>query len=118
MKKLSIGQRGEIIAARYLEKLGFKIIEKNLKIGYLELDLIAQKSKSIYFFEVKTRQNKKVVQQDNILTKNQILNLKKAAKIYLATNTRYYQNFYFNLILINLNLKNKNATIIHYSNIF
>ncbi len=118
MKKLSIGQRGEIIAARYLEKLGFEIIEKNLKIGYLELDLIAQKNKNIYFFEVKTRQNKKVAQQDNLLTKNQILNLKKAIKIYLAKNTNYYQNFYFSLILVNLNLKDRNAAIIHYPNIF
>lgn len=118
MKKLYIGQKGEKIAADYIQKLNFKIIAKNFKIGHLELDLIAQKNKSLYFFEIKTRQNTKVVSQDNILTKNQIINLKKAAKIYLTNNKCYYRSFHFNLIIVILNLKNKNANIIYYPDIF
>lgn len=118
MNSLSIGRQGELIAAQYVANLGFKIIEKNLKIGHLELDLIAQKENNIYFFEIKTRQNKQTLKEDNLLSSKQIINLKKAAKIYLSLNKNYYQNFYFNLIVVNLVLKTKKADITYYPNIF
>lgn len=50
-----IGIIGEEEAARILEKKGFRIIERNWRMGHLEVDLIAQNSKEIVFAEVKAR---------------------------------------------------------------
>ncbi|MBT3704174.1 YraN family protein [Candidatus Peregrinibacteria bacterium] len=49
------GNKGENIAATYLEREGYKIIQKNYYSKYGEIDIIAENQNIIYFFEVKTR---------------------------------------------------------------
>ena len=50
-----LGQKGEQFAAELMEKKGFKIIQRNWKMGHLEMDIIAGNKKEIVFVEVKTR---------------------------------------------------------------
>ncbi|MDO8599884.1 MAG: YraN family protein [bacterium] len=52
---ISSGKRGERIAAIFLEKQGYKILEMNFKARYGELDIIALDGKTLVFVEVKTR---------------------------------------------------------------
>jgi len=49
------GDDGENLAAGYLEKLGYTILERQWKYERFEIDLIAEKDKTIVFVEVKTR---------------------------------------------------------------
>jgi putative endonuclease len=51
----TLGKDGEDIAACFLEKKGFRIIEKNYRTVFGEIDIIAQDRGSIVFVEVKTR---------------------------------------------------------------
>jgi len=51
----SIGKRAESTAAAYLTKNGFKIVERNYKTRYCEIDIVAKKGNTIYFVEVKYR---------------------------------------------------------------
>lgn len=53
-KKL-LGAKGELIAAVYLKKNGFKILKTNYKTKFGEADIIATKNDVIVFVEVKTR---------------------------------------------------------------
>lgn len=53
-RKNEIGAYGETIAARYLEKHGFIILEKNYLKKWGELDIVARGTDSIRFVEVKT----------------------------------------------------------------
>ncbi len=46
---------GEEIAAEYLIKKGYKIIDRNFRKGYGEIDIIAVKDDVLVFIEVKTR---------------------------------------------------------------
>lgn len=61
-KKLKIqnvsGALGEKICYLFLLKNGFKVILKNFKSPFGEIDLIATKNENIYFVEVKLRQKK------------------------------------------------------------
>jgi putative endonuclease len=50
-----LGARGEIIAAGYLEGLGFSILERNWRNRNGELDLIARDGNALVAVEVKTR---------------------------------------------------------------
>lgn len=54
---LTLGDQGEMLAAAYLEKQGYAIVEKNFKCLLGEIDLIAKKGKRIFFVEVKTRRS-------------------------------------------------------------
>lgn len=53
-KNNKTGAIGELIAARYLEKLGFEIIERNFLQKWGEIDLVTRKTDQIHFVEVKT----------------------------------------------------------------
>ncbi len=53
--KKEVGVLGEKKAARYLRKLGFRIVGRNVHCGRNELDLIAKNKKYILFVEVKSR---------------------------------------------------------------
>lgn len=53
IKKL--GKKGEKLAAKYLKKRGWKIIEKNYRTPFCEVDIIAKCGDVLSFCEVKTR---------------------------------------------------------------
>jgi putative endonuclease len=52
---LETGRRGEAQAEKFLKKAGFKMIARNVRVGYDELDLIATQGDTLIFVEVKTR---------------------------------------------------------------
>lgn len=52
--KRKIGDFGEDIAEMFLVKRGFKILERNHLRKWGEIDIIAKKSRRLYFIEVKT----------------------------------------------------------------
>lgn len=50
-----LGQRGELIATAYLEREGYRILERNYRAGRCEIDIIAFHDDTLVFIEVKTR---------------------------------------------------------------
>ncbi|MDA8596786.1 YraN family protein [Candidatus Pacebacteria bacterium] len=54
MSTKHVGDQGEAIAAKYLSKQGFTVIETNYRKKWGELDIIAKQSGSVHFVEVKT----------------------------------------------------------------
>ncbi len=48
------GNDGEEITAEWLKRKGYKIIERNYRRSWGELDIVAVKDKKIHFIEVKT----------------------------------------------------------------
>jgi uncharacterized protein (TIGR00252 family) len=57
MSNYSHGHDAEKKAAEYLQDKGYKILDINWKTKVCEIDLIAEKSRIIYFVEVKYRQS-------------------------------------------------------------
>lgn len=55
--KKEIGDFGESLTAEYLEKQGYRILERNYQKPFGEIDIIAQKDELIAFVEVKTRRS-------------------------------------------------------------
>ncbi len=54
--KGQIGAMGEDAVAKYIQKQGLRILERNWRHGRLELDIIAEDGDILVFIEVKTRQ--------------------------------------------------------------
>ena len=50
-----LGRAGEIIARRYLERRGWRILVANYRFGRREIDIIAEQGRVIAFVEVKSR---------------------------------------------------------------
>ena len=50
-----LGRLGERLAAEHLERLGYRILARNHRTRYGELDLVAADEQTLVFCEVKTR---------------------------------------------------------------
>ncbi len=53
-EKRRLGDLGEGIACRFLEKRGFQIIERNYLKKWGEIDIVAKKGELMHFIEVKS----------------------------------------------------------------
>ena len=53
----SIGEKGETAVCEYLVREGHKIVERNFKTYFCEIDIVSVKNDKMYFTEVKTRKN-------------------------------------------------------------
>lgn len=57
MEKIKTGKAGEEKAVNYLKGKKYKILEKNFRCPYGEIDIIAEKNKTLVIVEVKYRKN-------------------------------------------------------------
>ncbi|MCB9832463.1 MAG: YraN family protein [Planctomycetes bacterium] len=51
------GRRAEALARRHLRRAGFLIVERNVRVGRDEIDLVAIDEETIVFVEVKARRD-------------------------------------------------------------
>ena len=77
----TIGKRAENVVANYLKKQGHKIIARNYKTKFYEIDIISATSESIFFTEVKYRKN------SNHGTPLEFIDAKKQKQIVFAANS-------------------------------
>ncbi len=52
------GQRGEERASRYLQHRGFSILDRNIRLGRGELDIVARRGDLVVFVEVKAHKSR------------------------------------------------------------
>jgi putative endonuclease len=52
--RIERGRRGERLAAEHLARAGYRVVERNFRTRYGELDLIACDDRALVFCEVKT----------------------------------------------------------------
>jgi len=57
MDKKAFGDHGERLAGKYLKRKGYKIVAKNYRTPFGEIDIVARDDASLVFVEVKTRSN-------------------------------------------------------------
>ena len=83
-EKQNVGNIGENVACQFLEKQGFRIVERNYRKKWGEIDIVAEKDKILHFVEVKTIASKgDYLPEDNVrLWKKQ--RLSRAIRTYLA----------------------------------
>ena len=81
-----IGDASETAAANELVRQGHKIIERNWKTKYCEIDIISQKNDAVYFTEVKHRKNDKSGDGLAAITPKKLNQMKFAARLYAHNN--------------------------------
>jgi len=83
-ERLTLGRQGERLAAEYLQRAGYRILEKNYRTRLGEIDLIAQDGRTLVFVEVKTRGTKTFGAPQEAVTKKKQQQLIRVAQEYLG----------------------------------
>lgn len=81
-----LGQCGEAQVAQYLRQRGYKLLGKGYTCRFGEVDLIAQKGKTICFVEVKLRSNLAFGLPREAVTAAKQERLRKTALCYLSAH--------------------------------
>ena len=80
------GNRGEALAAKQMEKMGYEILERNFHALKGEIDIIAKKDSYIVFTEVKYRKNEAMGSPAEAVNHWKQQHIIRAAKAYMAQN--------------------------------
>lgn len=88
MTTFATGRKAEAVAAEYLEKLGFKVLQQNYRTRWCEIDIVAEKAKTVYFVEVKYRQNEEQGSGLEYITPRKLQQMSFAAEFWLADKHR------------------------------
>ena len=88
-KNENAGRFGEEMATKYLKDHNFKIMERNYRTKRGEIDIIAFRNGTLYFFEVKTRGVGSLIDPLEAVTMTKIERIKRAANFYLMENQKY-----------------------------
>jgi len=119
-RKSEIGKKGEDLAASYLISKGYKIIERNFRKAWGELDIIAIDKKGILvFIEVKAmRQQIAGLSPEDNLTKAKLIKLKRTASMYVGFQENLVKESAWQIDLVAIDFSNEgNHRIRHYENI-
>jgi putative endonuclease len=57
MTGMRTGKRGEELAAAYLKDAGYRILERNFRCLFGEIDIVAEEGETLVFVEVKSRRS-------------------------------------------------------------
>lgn len=84
--KQYLGKKGEQLAHQFLIDKGYRILHRNYRIHYAEVDIIAESEENTVFFEVKTRSSLEFGYPETFVTKKQEYLLMEAAENYCIKN--------------------------------
>jgi putative endonuclease len=88
MSTKTTGDYGETLACKYLQSLGYKIIERNYRIRGGEIDIIAQEKGDLVFIEVKTRHSHEFGTPGESITPWKINFLIRALQFYIVQHKK------------------------------
>ncbi len=83
-KKKELGAKGEEVAVSYLKSKGYRIVERNYRIRFGEIDIIAEQGDDLVFIEVKTRSGTLFGSPFESVTKQKQKQLSKVALEYIS----------------------------------
>lgn len=83
---VTAGAAGEDAAARYLEAVGYRVLERNWRVKAGEVDIIAEKGGVIHFVEVKYRKNHTQGGGIAAVTPAKLRHMERAARLWMQRN--------------------------------
>lgn len=84
----NIGKKAEEKVAEYLEQAGHKVIERNFKTYFYEIDIVSVKGDKVYFTEVKYRRSNVAGGGMAAIDKKKLQKMKFAAECFMKYHTR------------------------------
>jgi putative endonuclease len=83
-ERQQFGRAAEEAAARYLQRRGWRLLDRNVRIGRGELDLVARRGVVLAFVEVKARRSRTAGSPEDAVTPHKRRQIARLAALWLA----------------------------------
>lgn len=80
------GNRGEELATAYLLKNCYRVLERNFRTRFGEIDIICRDGQTFVFVEVKTKIGHDFGEPEEMVNKSKIAKVKRMGEVYLQDN--------------------------------
>ena len=97
---ISLGQKGEDAAAVYLQKKGYKVLTRNYRQRFGEIDIVARDGEVLVFVEVKTRRSQRYGTPFEAVDRRKQRQLSKIALHYISHHKLYDQSARFDIVAV------------------
>ncbi len=114
----ALGSKGEDIATKFLKKKGYKILQRNYRCKYGEIDIIAERDNIIAFIEVRTVQTEDFGIPQDFITNAKTDHISKSALNYIKKECLFDRSCRFDLIAITFSPTLSQPKIEHIENAF
>ena len=114
----SFGEEGERAAARFLKRLGYKIITTRHRQRYGEVDIIAVDGQTVVFLEVKSRRDASLGRPAEAVDENRQARLTQAALAFLKSHGLLEYASRFDVVEVVWPQDQKRPTITHIRDAF
>jgi putative endonuclease len=115
-KRKEVGAIGEKLAAEYLKKRGYKIVQRNFRCREGEIDIIAQKGEYLVFVEVRTKKNTAFGTPEESVTLWKREKLISLANAYLQTCDKQPHSWRIDVVAVELTRDNRVSRLEHVEN--
>lgn len=107
MRKKSIGNLGESLALKHLRNKGYKILKRNFRSKFGEIDIIALEGNDLVFVEVKTRWSQSFGSPEEAITPWKIKKIIKAGEYLKLLHPELPDSLRLDAVVIDLNSEGK-----------
>jgi len=108
LRKKELGAKGEDVAIRYLKKRGYRIVERNYRVKFGEIDIIAEQGDNLVFIEVKTRSDDTFGSPFDSVTRQKQKQLSKVALEYIGKRKLHQRPARFDVVGIQFQKGSRN----------
>ncbi len=112
-----IGNRGERLAADYLNQQGYQLLDQKFTAPYGELDLVALESDMVVFVEVKTRTSESFGMPESGITPAKLERIEKAGLVWLQGHPEMPDDWRIDVIAIQIDQHNNILDLQHFINV-
>jgi putative endonuclease len=116
-RRQSLGHIGESIAAAFLEKKGYLILERNWRSPYGEIDLIAKENDVVAFVEVKTRASSSLGPPEISITQRKVEHMRSAAEYFIQQHPELINDWRIDAVTIQIQSDDYPPLIDHFENV-
>ena len=102
MNRREVGERGEVLAGRFLEAKGYRLLERNYRSRLGEIDLVCRDGQATVFVEVKTRTSDRFGHPAEAVIPRKQAKLRRLAQEYLVSHKLEDSEVRFDVLSVRL----------------
>ena len=99
-ERLKTGKKGETLAEAFLEREGYRIIEKNYRTKCGEIDIIGLDKDCLAFIEVRTGNTERFASPEDSINKRKQNQIAKSALMYIKKKRLEDQDCRFDVVCV------------------
>lgn len=101
-KTSDLGKLAEDFTVGFLQGKGYKIIDRNFRSRFGEIDIVAEESGTLVFVEVKARWSQKFGSPEEAVTPQKLYKIRKTAEYYSLLKSKINQKMRIDVVALEI----------------